>query len=127
MVYECVFEQCNAEQLFRVRPKVTGKSKKRNVLNIETKLEILNRLAKGECGASLAPFYNVVKSTILLKVNNNESSKVPPNADAFSALETTMEWYERQSMLFYSTPAAQENRRLCSEKTMVYNGTVKNT
>ncbi|GFW91150.1 hypothetical protein TNCV_1808711 [Trichonephila clavipes] len=26
--------------------------------------------------------------------NNNESSKGPSNADAFSALETTMEWYE---------------------------------
>ncbi|GFS97729.1 uncharacterized protein TNCV_2558831 [Trichonephila clavipes] len=29
--------------------------------------------------------------------NNNESSKGPSNADAFSALETTMEWYEEQS------------------------------
>ncbi|GFT70331.1 uncharacterized protein TNCV_2657911 [Trichonephila clavipes] len=29
--------------------------------------------------------------------NNNESSKDPSNADAFSALETAMEWYEQQS------------------------------
>ncbi|GFS67669.1 uncharacterized protein TNCV_4363561 [Trichonephila clavipes] len=29
--------------------------------------------------------------------NNNESSKCPSNADAFSALETAMEWYEQQS------------------------------
>ncbi|GFT25120.1 uncharacterized protein TNCV_180181 [Trichonephila clavipes] len=29
--------------------------------------------------------------------NNNESSKNPSNADAFSALETAMEWYEQQS------------------------------
>ncbi|GFT07921.1 uncharacterized protein TNCV_873531 [Trichonephila clavipes] len=29
--------------------------------------------------------------------NNNESSKAPSNADAFSALETAMEWYEQQS------------------------------
>ncbi|GFY17068.1 uncharacterized protein TNCV_1088441 [Trichonephila clavipes] len=29
--------------------------------------------------------------------NNNESSKGPSNADAFSALETAMEWYEQQS------------------------------
>ncbi|GFU60823.1 hypothetical protein TNCV_1807341 [Trichonephila clavipes] len=29
--------------------------------------------------------------------NNNESSKSPSNADAFSALETAMEWYEQQS------------------------------
>ncbi|GFS47916.1 hypothetical protein TNCV_3598871 [Trichonephila clavipes] len=29
--------------------------------------------------------------------DNNESSKGPSNADAFSALETAMEWYEHQS------------------------------
>ncbi|GFU94946.1 uncharacterized protein TNCV_332821 [Trichonephila clavipes] len=29
--------------------------------------------------------------------NNNEVSKDPSNADAFSALETAMEWYEQQS------------------------------
>ncbi|GFS47422.1 hypothetical protein TNCV_4863391 [Trichonephila clavipes] len=29
--------------------------------------------------------------------NNNESSKGPSNADAFSALETAMEWYKQQS------------------------------
>ncbi|GFX22628.1 uncharacterized protein TNCV_2993631 [Trichonephila clavipes] len=29
--------------------------------------------------------------------HNNESSKGPSNADAFSALETAMEWYEQQS------------------------------
>ncbi|GFY25228.1 uncharacterized protein TNCV_2483491 [Trichonephila clavipes] len=29
--------------------------------------------------------------------NNNESSKDPSNPDAFSALETAMEWYEQQS------------------------------
>ncbi|GFX84420.1 jerky-like protein [Trichonephila clavipes] len=42
----------------------SNSKRKRNVLNIETKLEILNRLAKGESGASLAQFYNVGKSTI---------------------------------------------------------------
>ncbi|GFW31155.1 uncharacterized protein TNCV_2577371 [Trichonephila clavipes] len=31
------------------------------------------------------------------EVNNNESSKSPSNADAFSALETAMEWYKQQS------------------------------
>ncbi|GFU61811.1 uncharacterized protein TNCV_4564581 [Trichonephila clavipes] len=31
------------------------------------------------------------------KDNNNESSKGPTNAGAFSALETAMEWYEQQS------------------------------
>ncbi|GFU36614.1 uncharacterized protein TNCV_802721 [Trichonephila clavipes] len=29
--------------------------------------------------------------------NNNESSKGTSNTDAFSALETAMEWYEQQS------------------------------
>ncbi|GFX61677.1 hypothetical protein TNCV_2591201 [Trichonephila clavipes] len=29
--------------------------------------------------------------------NNNENSKGPSNADAFSELETAMEWYEQQS------------------------------
>ncbi|GFS83358.1 uncharacterized protein TNCV_600871 [Trichonephila clavipes] len=29
--------------------------------------------------------------------NKNESSKDPSNADAFSALETAMEWHEKQS------------------------------
>ncbi|GFV15537.1 uncharacterized protein TNCV_4835631 [Trichonephila clavipes] len=29
--------------------------------------------------------------------NNNESSKGPSNVDAFSALDTAMEWYEQQS------------------------------
>ncbi|GFU54476.1 uncharacterized protein TNCV_3024531 [Trichonephila clavipes] len=29
--------------------------------------------------------------------NNNKSSNGPSNADAFSALETAMEWYEQQS------------------------------
>ncbi|GFW67735.1 hypothetical protein TNCV_3870661 [Trichonephila clavipes] len=35
--------------------------RKRDVLNIETKLKILNRLAKGESGASLAKFYDSVE------------------------------------------------------------------
>ncbi|GFS81285.1 uncharacterized protein TNCV_1224841 [Trichonephila clavipes] len=29
--------------------------------------------------------------------NNNESSKGPSNADAFSALETAMQWHAKQS------------------------------
>ncbi|PRD28215.1 UNVERIFIED_CONTAM: hypothetical protein NCL1_33105 [Trichonephila clavipes] len=31
------------------------------------------------------------------KDNKNGSSKVPSTADAFSALETAMKWYEQQS------------------------------
>ncbi|GFX22459.1 uncharacterized protein TNCV_3600911 [Trichonephila clavipes] len=58
--------------------------------------------------------------------NNNESSNGPSNTDEFSALETAMEWYERQSrVLSYSTTTVQENQRPCSEKTKVYDGTVK--
>ncbi|GFV83766.1 uncharacterized protein TNCV_2555531 [Trichonephila clavipes] len=29
--------------------------------------------------------------------NNNESSKGPSNAEAFSGIETSMEWYKQQS------------------------------
>lgn len=38
--------------------------RKRNLLNIETKVEIIERLDKGESGYFLARFYNVGKSTI---------------------------------------------------------------
>ncbi|PRD31936.1 UNVERIFIED_CONTAM: hypothetical protein NCL1_21983 [Trichonephila clavipes] len=48
--------------------------------------------------------------------NKNESSKGSSNIDVFSALETAMEWYEQQSVLFYSTIDAQENQRPYSEK-----------
>ncbi|PRD19052.1 UNVERIFIED_CONTAM: hypothetical protein NCL1_58583 [Trichonephila clavipes] len=44
--------------------------------------------------------------------NNNESSKGPSNADAFSALETAMEWYEQQSECSPTQlTATQENQR----------------
>ncbi|PRD31378.1 UNVERIFIED_CONTAM: hypothetical protein NCL1_23681 [Trichonephila clavipes] len=53
--------------------------------------------------------------------NNNESSKGPSNADAFSALETAMEWYEQQSecrptqlLLFKRTRDLAEKRRRCT-------------
>ncbi|GFW53055.1 hypothetical protein TNCV_131201 [Trichonephila clavipes] len=51
----------------------SNSKRKRNVLNIETKLEILNRLAKKESGASLAQFYNVGKSTISEIKENREA------------------------------------------------------
>ncbi|GFY36013.1 hypothetical protein TNCV_4843851 [Trichonephila clavipes] len=54
-----------------------------------------------------------------------KSSKGPSNANTFSALDTAMEWCEQQSELFSST-AAQENQKPCSEKTKVYNVTAKN-
>ncbi|GFY14501.1 hypothetical protein TNCV_1315551 [Trichonephila clavipes] len=56
---------------------------------------------------------------------NNESGKGPSNAVAIAALETGMKWYKNR-VLFYSTTAAQGNRRHCSKKTKVYNGTAKN-
>ncbi|GFW14013.1 uncharacterized protein TNCV_4701481 [Trichonephila clavipes] len=43
--------------------------------------------------------------------NSIESSSSPSNADAFSSLETAMEWFP--------TTAAQENQRLYSEKNEV--------
>ncbi|GFV39146.1 hypothetical protein TNCV_4759601 [Trichonephila clavipes] len=58
--------------------------------------------------------------------NNNESSKGPSNADALSAFETAIEWYEQTiKMLSYSNTAVQAIQRLCSEKTKVYNSTAK--
>ncbi|GFV32769.1 hypothetical protein TNCV_3312501 [Trichonephila clavipes] len=90
---------------------------KRDVLNIETILQILNCLAKEENGASIALFYNVEKSTISdIKNDNNESSKGPSSADAFSALETAMELYEQHRVLSHSTTAAQENQILATKK-----------
>ncbi|KAL4085384.1 hypothetical protein QTP88_027243 [Uroleucon formosanum] len=38
-----------------------GSKRKHHVLNIETKIEIIEKLEKGESGSSLAQFYNVVK------------------------------------------------------------------
>ncbi|GFT51805.1 putative DD41D transposase [Trichonephila clavipes] len=46
--------------------------------------------------------------------SNNECSKGPSNANAFSVLETAMDWYKQQSECCPS--AAQENLIPCSEK-----------
>ncbi|GFX98273.1 uncharacterized protein TNCV_4909161 [Trichonephila clavipes] len=50
--------------------------------------------------------------------SNNESSMAPSNADAFSVLETVMEWYEQQSELFPAT-VAQENRSMQRKNEVV--------
>ncbi|GFX55153.1 uncharacterized protein TNCV_1156141 [Trichonephila clavipes] len=42
--------------------------------------------------------------------SNNESSEGPSNADAFSALETAMEWYEQQSVCCCPTQLLLLNR-----------------
>ncbi|GFX79532.1 jerky protein homolog-like [Trichonephila clavipes] len=56
----------------------SNSKRKRNVLRIETMLEILNRLSKGETGASLAQFYNVEKLAIskIKKPRNPFKSRV---------------------------------------------------
>ncbi|GFY22587.1 uncharacterized protein TNCV_2178481 [Trichonephila clavipes] len=58
--------------------------------------------------------------------NNSESSKGPSNADAFSALETAMEWYEQQ---LDCCPTQQlllkRIRDFAAKKRKVYNGTAK--
>ncbi|GFW38695.1 uncharacterized protein TNCV_3880621 [Trichonephila clavipes] len=61
--------------------------------------------------------------------NSRQSNKGLSNADAFSALETAMGWYEqRQSavLLNYCCSKKKANQKPCSENTKVYNGTVKN-
>ncbi|GFU03185.1 hypothetical protein TNCV_2720831 [Trichonephila clavipes] len=57
--------------------------------------------------------------------NSNESIKVSLNSvscvrDSYGVVRTTIR------MLSYSTTAVQENQRLSSEKSKVYNGTAKN-
>ncbi|GFX26099.1 hypothetical protein TNCV_2274391 [Trichonephila clavipes] len=61
------------------------------------------------------------------EVNNNKSSKGPSNTagvfcvrDSYGVVRTAIR------VLPYSTTAAQENQRSCSETTKVYNVTAKN-
>ncbi|GFV59293.1 uncharacterized protein TNCV_2340341 [Trichonephila clavipes] len=48
--------------------------------------------------------------------NKNESSKGPSNADAFSALETAMDWCEQQSECCPTQLLLLKRIRSCSEK-----------
>ncbi|GFW89817.1 uncharacterized protein TNCV_2424741 [Trichonephila clavipes] len=48
--------------------------------------------------------------------NSNESSKGPSNADAFSALETAMEWYEQQSAVLLNYCCSRESETLQRKK-----------
>ncbi|GFT43904.1 hypothetical protein TNCV_2245761 [Trichonephila clavipes] len=57
---------------------------------------------------------------------NKESSKGPSNADAFSALETSMEWYEQQSECCPTQLLLLKRIRDLPAKKKVYNGTAKN-
>ncbi|GFV40433.1 uncharacterized protein TNCV_4493901 [Trichonephila clavipes] len=50
-----------------------------------------------EIGISVQAVSDPVDNEMDEDEDNNESSKGPSNADAFSALETAMEWYEQQS------------------------------
>ncbi|PRD26228.1 UNVERIFIED_CONTAM: hypothetical protein NCL1_38692 [Trichonephila clavipes] len=74
-VYEYIFEQRNPQQLFRVKPKMTGKPK--IVTSVQEE--------------------SVVDEKDEDEDNNNESSKGLSNAVSFSALETAMEWYKQKS------------------------------
>ncbi|GFV46019.1 hypothetical protein TNCV_2200291 [Trichonephila clavipes] len=65
----------------------SNSKRRQSVLNIETKFKVLNHIAKEESGASLA------------------------QSDSYRVVRTTIR------VLSYSTTAAQENQRLCSEKT----------
>ncbi|GFU41552.1 hypothetical protein TNCV_2792671 [Trichonephila clavipes] len=44
--------------------------------------------------------------------NNNESSKGPSNANAISALETAMQWYEQQSAALLNYCCSRESETL---------------
>ncbi|GFX15445.1 hypothetical protein TNCV_3303741 [Trichonephila clavipes] len=61
-------------------------------LEQETKLETLNRLAKGESGATLAQFYNVGKSTI------SDGKKKPRNHFKI-CVKTTQKMARRRRLL----------------------------
>ncbi|GFU27216.1 hypothetical protein TNCV_3623571 [Trichonephila clavipes] len=50
--------------------------------------------------------------------DNNDCSKGPSNADAFSVLETSLEWYEQQSECCPSQLLLLKRIRPCSEKTV---------
>ncbi|GFY13028.1 hypothetical protein TNCV_665911 [Trichonephila clavipes] len=116
----------------------SNSKRKPNVLNIETKLEILNRLAKREYGVSLAQqktgFQMLNDDEIATSVqeesdhvddetdedednNNSEISKGPSNADAFFCVGDSYRVVGTTiRMLSYSTTVAQENQRPCSKK-----------
>ncbi|GFS82019.1 uncharacterized protein TNCV_1790871 [Trichonephila clavipes] len=57
--------------------------------------------------------------------NNKESSKGPSNADMFSTLETSIEWYEQQGAVLLNYCCSRESETL-QRKTKLYNGTAKN-
>ncbi|PRD19746.1 UNVERIFIED_CONTAM: hypothetical protein NCL1_56486 [Trichonephila clavipes] len=82
-VYEYVFEQCNAQQLCRI---VTSVQEESDPVDDETDEEEDN--------------------------NNSESSKGPLNADAFSALETAMVWYEQHSAVLFNYCCFRESETL---------------
>ncbi|GFY33255.1 hypothetical protein TNCV_1241051 [Trichonephila clavipes] len=105
-------KECNAQRFFRVRPKATEKSKVRDIRGISVVEDDVETWMT--CEAECCGFQMLNSDEIVTSVqeesnpvddktkedednNNSESSKGPSNADAFSALETAMEWYEQQS------------------------------
>ncbi|GFV31284.1 hypothetical protein TNCV_1640361 [Trichonephila clavipes] len=101
--------------MLNVRPKVTGKLKVMDIWGISVESEILS------CESD--PADNETNEDE--DNNSNESSKGASNADAF-CVRDSYGVVRTNRVLSYSTIAAQENQRSCSEKTKVYNGTAKN-
>ncbi|GFY01425.1 uncharacterized protein TNCV_850331 [Trichonephila clavipes] len=58
--------------------------------------------------------------------NNNESNKGSSNADAFSALETAMEWYEQQNAVLLNYCSSRELETLQRKNEGVQYGAAKN-
>ncbi|GFW67575.1 uncharacterized protein TNCV_3392461 [Trichonephila clavipes] len=94
----------NAQQLFRVRPKVTGKPKVRDVWGISV--------------CDLQEESNPVDDETDEDEDNNnkESSKDPSNADAFSALETATEWYKQPERCLTQQLLLKRNRDLAAKR-----------
>ncbi|PRD28066.1 UNVERIFIED_CONTAM: hypothetical protein NCL1_33559 [Trichonephila clavipes] len=92
----------------------SNSKRERNVLNIETKIALLNHLAMA-CNAEDSGFQMLNDVEIVTSVQeesnpvndetdedednkNNENNKGSSNANAFSVFETAMERYEQQSV-----------------------------
>ncbi|GFW28121.1 uncharacterized protein TNCV_2817991 [Trichonephila clavipes] len=65
----------------------------------DTSRDVLPRGVDRRLSERLLPGASNIRTQFFL-VNSIERSKGPPNSDAFSALETAVEWYEQQSECF---------------------------
>ncbi|GFV76064.1 jerky-like protein [Trichonephila clavipes] len=92
----------------------SNSKRKRNVVNIETELEMLNRLAKEESEASPALFYNVGKSTI------SDIKKTRTILNFASKLDSEDGSKKRKTINEVSTWFANARRRLKKENKMTW-------